>query len=46
MCVIIESLRITNINGNINTNVKFLLKTSHTALIWNRNSTFVFDFLF
>ena len=30
------SLRITNINGNINTNVKNLFKTSHSALTLNR----------
>ena len=40
------TLRITNINGNINTNVKNLFKTSHAALILNRFFTFVFMFPF
>ena len=40
------SLRITNINGNVNRNVKFLFKTSQAVLILNRNFTFVFLFLF
>ena len=40
--MIVGSLRITN------TNVKFLFKTSHAALIWKRNFTcvFMFPFLF
>ena len=45
-CKLIGSLQITNINGNINTNVKFLFKTSHAALILNRNFTFVLMFPF
>ena len=40
------SLRITNINGNINTNVQNLFKTGHAALIWNRFFTFEFMFPF
>ena len=44
--VTLVTLRITNINGNINTNVKNLFKTSHAALILNRFFTFVFMFPF
>ena len=46
--LLIGSLWITNRNGNINipTNVKFLFKTSHAALIFNRNFTFMFPFMF
>ena len=43
---IIGSLQIMNTNGNIDTNVRFLLKTSHAALILNSNFTFVFMFPF
>ena len=42
----IGSLRIANINGNINTNVKNLFKTSHAVLILNRFFMFVFMFPF
>ena len=41
---IIGSLRITNISGNIDANVKYLFKTSHVALILNRFFTILFTF--
>ena len=45
-CQMIESLRITNVSGNINTNVKFLFKISAAWLVLNRNLTFLFMFPF
>ena len=44
--VILGSLAIIIINGNINTNVKNLFKTSYAALILNKFFTFVFMFPF